>query len=807
MIKNYLLIAFRNLIKHKGYAFINLFGLAIGIALSVIIMLYIQDELSYDTYHKKADRIYRVVQIIEPAEESSSLPFPARGMLINEFPAMIEETAGLFNFQSNTLAFTYKDKEDGKIVQFNEPNVFLADSNIFNVFDIPFIQGDPNTALSTPNSVVLTKDAAQKYFQDENPIGKTLYFEFNQTLTVTGVIENCPSNSHFTYDILVSMTTLRNIWGNLQETNWYWNPVWSYVVLKEGVSKEQVESKLDDFVNKYFHDAIKKLTTLYLQPLTDIHLHSNIDYEIEANSDISLIYIFGGISFFVIIIASINFINLSTARSMNRAREVGVRKVMGAFRKQLIGQFISESLLLTVIAILLAAPLITLLLPFLNGIAGKDLVFNPLTNMTLNLLMVALIIIIGILAGMYPAFYLSSFQPVRVLKGSISKGEKGLLFRKILVISQFAISIFLIIITLIAYEQIGFMRNAHLGFNKEEIIVIPADRSSIAVRYDEFRDRLLQHSGVKEVSASDFVPGTSSNTSSYIIEGYPEDTMVNTMFVRINFPETLEIPIVAGRSFSKIFPRDDSLSVLVNESFIKQYDMKSPEEAIGKKVYGSGLLGSQSRIVGVMKDFHYAPLRQPINPVVVRIAENPGQKIFMTKNILIRISTDKLQDVLAFIETQFSDMAKDRPFEFKFLDEELDKQYKSEKTLGQVSASFSVIAIIIACLGLVGLSSFSTQQRTKEIGIRKALGASVSGIITLLSKEFLTLVLLANLLAAPLAYYAVNSWLDNFANKITLSPAPFIIAALITFVIAFLSMGYQTLKAALVNPVKSLKYE
>lgn len=807
MFKNYLLTAIRNIYKQKAYSLINLLGLTIGITSAIIIVLYIQYELSYDTFHPDADRIYRVVEVIDPSEESSSLPHPARHMIENEFPHFIEATAGLFDFQLQTHTLQYKDEATGKQFLYNEPQLFFADSNIFDVFSIGVITGDPEKSLYAPNSIAITESAVERYFGDQNPIGKEMILMGGVPVTITAVLEDCPQNSHFHYEFLVSMSTLRTAFGFGNNQNWYWNPVWSYIKLKEGVSPEQLEEQFPAFVKKYFHPSIIDKTSLYLQSLTDIHLHSHIDFEIEANSDISLIYIFGVIALFIIVIASINFINLATARSMNRAREVGVRKVMGAYKLHLILQFLSESVILTIVALLLAAPLLSLVTPLLNNFAGIDLTFNPFDNVILIVSMLAVIVFVGILAGLYPAVYLSSFQPVKVLKGSVNKGETGAAFRKALVVFQFAISIILIIGTLLAFEQLDFMRNTYLGFNKDHVVAIYSANNPIVRQYDEFKDRLMQNSNIQSVSGADFIPGSATQTSSYLFEDQPEEILLPSYFVRKDFEKTLQLEFLAGRPFSDEFPTDDSLAVVVNETFIKEYNYGTPEEALGKIVNRTAPFAYQQRIVGVVKDFHFVPLRQPINPLIIGIPPFPGMKIFFTNFIFARISPDNMRETIAFIEDVHKEMVPDRPFDYRFVDAELDKQYKSEDTLGKVAGIFSGMAIFVACLGVIGLTSFTTQQRTKEIGIRKTLGASGVNIVGLLSKEFMLLIVVANAVAWPIAYYLVNNWLEGFAKRIDVGLVAFIIAAFAAFGIAFMSMLYQTLKAAMMNPVNSIKHE
>ncbi len=496
MLKNYLKIAFRNLLKHKAHSAINVIGLAIGMACCMLILFYVQDELSYDRYHKNAEHIYRVVEIVKSdnvGEESASNPFPLGPTLVQDFPEMVEHSVRFFNLQAPTLSLEYEDQ------RFNEQRFFFVDEAVFKMFSYTFLQGNVETALTEPNSLVLTEATAQKYFGNDNPLGKFLRFENQHDLKVTGVLENVPSNSHFQFDFLASFSSLEAIYPDRTMEGWYWNPCWTYIQLKESVQPASLEAQFPAFVKKYFHPAIIDKTKLYLQPLTDIHLHSHLDFEITPNSDISYVYIFSLVAIFVLLIACINFMNLATARSANRAREVGMRKMFGAHRGQLIKQFLGESLLLSVSAMLLALVLIEISLPAFNSISGKSISLGHfLKGWVLgSLLLVTLLVGIG--AGIYPAFFLSGFQPVKVLKGSSHLGRKGgTRFRSILVISQFVISIALIVGTIVAHQQLNYLRNERLGFNKEEIVMIPIFRTSMAQQYEAFTERILQHPNIFE---------------------------------------------------------------------------------------------------------------------------------------------------------------------------------------------------------------------------------------------------------------------------------------------------------------------
>ncbi|MBU2492862.1 MAG: ABC transporter permease [Bacteroidetes bacterium] len=809
MLKNYFFIALRNIFKYKIYSLINIVGLAVGITCTILILLYVTDEISFDKFHSKADRIYRVIEYIDPAERSSSLPFPTSEAMLTDFPNYIENSVRFFNFQTSTLTIEYAP-ENGQRLLFNEPHIFFADSTFFKVFDFKLLQGNPNEVLNKPDLVLVTKSTAQKYFGNDDPVGKRIRFEGQTELTVAGVLEDTPSNSHFKFDFIISFATLDQFGftGNNGGFNWYWNPCWTYITLKEGVNPKTLQDQFPDFVQKYFHPAIKDLTRLELQPLTDIHLYSNLDYEIAANSDVTLVYIFGIIAVFILAIAGINFINLSTARSMKRAREVGVRKVMGALPQQLIGQFLAESVLFSLIAILLAIPFVYLFLPGLNALAAKQISFTFITSGVFWAALFSIVVLVGLVGGIYPALFLSSFQPVKVLAGKVGKLGSGAMLRKLLVVAQFAISGILIIGTIITYNQLNHLRSANLGFDKDQVLLLPIQRTPIGgQQYYQFVDRMKNSENIIQVSAGNMVMGTETQTASYIIEGKDKEIMMSTYFVEPDFGKTLGMEFIAGRDFSTEFASDTASGiggVIINESFLKLAGWNT-DNALGKRV--TGTLEGEMRVIGVVKDFHYTSLRQPVAPFLFVINPNSQARQFFRSFAYIRIKGNNYKNAIANIESIFKDYVPNRPFEYSFLDEKINSQYKGEDSLGKIATVFSLMAIFVACLGLFGLSSFTAEQRTKEIGIRKVVGASVGTIVMLLSKQFLILVAVANLIAWPSAFYLMNLWLSNFQTRTSIDLLPFITAAVFTFVIAFATMSFQAIKAAQANPVKSLKYE
>jgi putative ABC transport system permease protein len=764
----------------------------------MLIFLFINDELSYDKFHSKADRIYRLIEIINnegQGEESSSAPLPVAKALYTAYPHYIESIVRLFNFQQPALSLQIGDKK------FNEKKLFFVDSTLFEIFDFKLAKGDSKTALDNPNSILLTQQTAERLFGNEDPIGKTLIFEGNFNIIVTGVFDELPSQSHFTFDCLLSYSTINTFAGPQFGTNWVWNPAWTYILLKEGVEPEDLEKEFPDFVKKNYPPIVKSQVVHYLQPLTSIHLHSDLDYEIQKNNKIATVYIFGIVGVLILFIACINFMNLATARSAKRAREVGMRKVLGAERTQLIKQFIGESILISLIAVLISIFIIELLLPLFNNFSEKSLTFGFVSNPVLLLVLVAVGLIVGVFAGTYPAFFLSSAAPIKTLKGKYEPGSRSAFLRKVLVVAQFSISSILIIGTIIIYQQLKYMQNADLGFDKEHVVVIPT-RPSMLQQVETLKNEFLRNGNVKKVTVMDEIIGQHHNTHSFHYEGLESDKQVffPGLIVDEDFLETFDLEIVAGRNFSKEYPRDDSLGVLINEAMVRSLGWKSPEQALGKEFKS---FAGNERVIGVVKNFNYVSLQEPIGPYFFDMNLFP----FFKRFIAVKLKGQDIENTIRHLENSWTQIAPAFPFEFSFLDENLDKLYKSQANLSKLIGYFSILAIFIACLGMFALSSFTAEQKTKEIGIRKVLGASTPGIVTLLSKEFLKLVLFANLFAWPVAYFIMNKWLDDFAFRINVQLWSFIAAAFVSILIALMTISYQSVKAAIANPIKSLRYE
>ena len=800
MLKNYLKIAFRNLRKHKGYSFINVTGLAVGIACCLLILLFVQDELSYDRFHKNADKIYRVTEEVNWSggyENVASIPYSVATALANDFP-QIENTCRLYR-QNRSVSLRYGDK------QFTEEKFFFADPAIFEVFSFTLSEGNPQTALQGATGVVISEAIAQKYFGDENPIGKILEYQNNQTLTVTGVLNPIPENSHLKFDFLAPFEF--NAGVRQFEQNWYWTAFWTYLVLPDAQTAENLENQLPNFVEKYFPESIREGTMLSLQKLTDIHLYSQLNNEVEANGNIIYIYVFSAIALLVLLIACINFMNLATARSAKRAKEVGLRKVLGAYRSNLIKQFLGEAMLMSVFAVVLGLGIVELCLPVFNGLVDKSLATNYLDNWPILGGIFAIAIFVGIIAGSYPAFFLSGFRPVNVLKGkpaSTGATSRSSL-RKILVVAQFIVSIVLLIGVGIIAEQLEFFRNKELGFDKDQVVYIRS-RPDVNLQFDAFEDEMLKAPGALQVTrAIGSFPGEPTWTYRVVPEGTPREKpkAMPIIYVDFDFAEVLGLEILQGRDFSEDFPGDRMRAFVINETAAKELGWEG--DAVGRKMEyfgaGSDEIEKSGEVIGVVKDFHFESLHQKVQPLLMTVTWR------RMGHVAARISPENIPATLAAFEKTWHQFAPQWPFEFAFLDKNLENFYRKEAKLNQMIQYFTFLAIFIACLGLFGLASFTAEQRTKEIGVRKVLGASLGNVIVLLTKQFIWLVLIANLIAWPLAYWVMNNWLQNFAYRVDIGWQTFALAGVAALLITILTVSYQAIKAALTNPVEALRYE
>jgi putative ABC transport system permease protein len=799
---NYMKIAFRNLVKYKLYTVINIAGLAIGMASFLLIGLYIVDETSFDRYHENAEDIYRLVNVYDfegVGEVSASSPFPVAWTLKNDYPGIIKNITRVFDRQQSRTLIEHGEHT------FNERRFFFADSTFFEIFNYKFLAGNPLTAIDEINSVVITESTAQKYFGNDNPMGKTFRFEKALDLKVTGVIKDVPSNSHFKFDFMASLSTVKQIYGGQLPNTWVWNPCWTYLLLEKGTA-EKLESSLDVFVQKYFYDAEKENISLYLQPLVDIHLKSKLDYEIEPNSNISYIRILAAIALFLLIIAIINYLNLATATSAERANEIGMKKVFGVNRSQLVYQFLFESVLLAFFALLVALVIIELALPSLNAFSIKNLTLSTLLVPKYAMATASIVIITGLFAGIYPAVFLSSFNPITILKGKLAEGTRSGLARKILVIIQFTISIVLIIITLSIFNQVSYLKNANTGFKKDNIVFLPVSNTNIAKSFESFKQELLLNPGIESVTTVDDILGAAHTTHEFRPEDLEDEKwhFYPALVVGYDFLETFGIELVAGRGYNRKNKTDPEKGILINEAMVKHQGWESNEAALGKKFRS---LKGKEKVIGVFKNFNATSLHEPAGPFVLNMKEESWEIMWFLKYVAIRINPENKQQILEFIEDEWNRLEEGRPFEYTFLDEELAQLYHDEEVLGKLSLILTAIIIFIAVLGLWGLATFMTEQRTKEIGIRKVYGADELSIIKLLSVEFAKLVAVAIIIAWPLSFWLIDEWLDYFAYQVNISFMNFLVGGIAAFIIAMMITVSRAFIASRRDPVHTLKYE
>ncbi len=805
MIRNYLKIAFRNLMKHKFISGINLFGLTIGITCCLLILAYILHELSYDKYHQNAKNIYRLERTFRnpdtgiPTLELGTVAPPVAPLLLNDF----KEIKNITRFLSaGTSSLRYEEK------RFNEENVYFADENLFKVFDISVKKGNPAKALNDPYSVMLTEDVAKKYFGNDDPINKVIRMDNQFDFKVTGIYKNFPSNSHIHPNIMVSFNTLKDtsIYGEEGlRTNWGNNSFFTYLHLPDNYDAKGLEAQFPAFLERHVgEENVSKWSSLHLKKLTDIHLNSHTDLEAEENGDIKRVYIFSAIALFILLIACINYMNLSTARSILRAREIGVRKTIGASRSELIRQFLSESILISWIATLMAFGLTALTLPWLNKMSGQSLTPDILLQWRVIVPLLLVPFVVGIISGIYPAMFLSSFQPVKVLKGIMKVDGGKVSLRKTLVVAQFSISIILIVSTVIVFEQLRYMQNKSLGFNKDHVITLPYN-SALIERYDAFRTELTANALVKEAGRSSRIPtarlldamGSRINRGDSLA---PTNADIKMVRIDAGFAPTYGVKMVAGRNLSRDRGLGDTSSYILNEAAVKILGLQSNEDAIGKGFqYG----GRKGEIVGVASDFHFESLHQRILPMVffMPVSQNSYG------SISIKVAGNNIKAALAHVEQTWKKFLPEIPYDYTFMDENFDQLYEAESRQGSIFTVFACIAIFIACLGLFGLSAFAITQRIKEIGIRKVLGASVGNIVGLLSKDFLKLVGVAALIAFPLSWWAMHKWLQDFAYRIDIPWWVFLVAGIVAAIVAFVTISLQAVKAATANPVKNLRTE
>jgi putative ABC transport system permease protein len=787
MFKNYFKIAFRNIRKYKGYSFINIASLAIGIACCMLIIFYVGFELSYDNYHKGADRIYRIgLDRNLPWEKNTCamVGYPLAAHLKKNLPQV--EYAGRIQ-RRNVLI-----KKEDKV--FYENDFFYVDKDIFNIFTIPFIKGNAEQALINPETIVISQSMANKYFGEEDPLGRMLTVDAND-FQITGIVKDPPSNTHFKYSFITSLND-----SSLPErirNSWTASMIYTYLKLAPNTDTRDFARMM----NKALESHIDSETlSFFLQPVKDIHLHSHLLAELEPPGNPFYLYIFSTIAVLILMIASINFINLSTARSANRAKEIGIRKVVGAFRNQLINQFIGESVFTTILSVVAAFVIVDLSLPFFNRLVDIQFTVSDFFKLEFFISLICIILFSGIIAGSYPAVFLSAFKPALVLKGKLRLGTKRSALRKIMVIGQFTVSIILVISTITSYRQLRFMKNEKLGFSKEQKLIIPVQRGAdISKNYGIVKSEFLKHSWITGAAVSGGIPGRIRTSETYRLFNEAEDKgqQMKTLFIDKDFIPEYGIEIAVGRS---IFKETDSLretEFLINETAVRALGLHSPQDAVGKRLVG----WEGGKIVGVVKDFHFEGLQQEIEPLVITNFS------WMFSFITLTVSPEEISRTLSFVRNKWKELFPGIPYEYYFLDEDFNRLYRSEERTGTLIGVFTLIGVLVACFGLFGLASFMVEQRTKEIAIRKVHGARVSDTVSLLIKDFIKWILISNIIAWPVAYFVVNRWLQNFFYRLNLGVGIFIFTGLIVLAIALLTISYQVIKTTTTNPVDYLRYE
>jgi putative ABC transport system permease protein len=801
MLRNYLKTALRNLWKRKSFSFINIVGLAIGMAVSFLILLYVLNEVTYDRFHANYANIYRIATKLDAQGrhfEVGSVPAPLGPALVDQFPEVVR-AARLR--ESGTRIVAYEEK------LYEEDKIFHADPDIFDVFTISIVRGNPESWLQAPFNMVVTEEMAEKYFGDADPIGKTVKVNNRYTYTVTGVVKKMPENSHFKFNMIGSLSTLEQLQRDLNL--WMGFNYATYILLEGDPSLEEITQKYNSLLMANIPDQFKQLgaeVEIFLQPMRSIHLHSHLEGEMEPPGNPAFIRILTTIALFILLIACINFMNLSTAQSSRRAREVGMRKVLGAHRGKLIGQFLGESMLLSFISLAIAIILIYVLLPVFNQLVSKDLVFNPAQNGVILLGLVGITVLAGLLAGAYPAFFLSAFIPLEVLKARFKAGKGHRFFRNGLVSLQYVISITLIISTFVIFYQLHHVKNRDLGFDKEQVAVISL-RGQVSQKHDVFKNEILRLPGVVSAACSSTVPSRGRSETMFSFEGIDQKKQVfPIMEIDTDFLGTMGMELTAGRNFSPDYPSDNKAMIL-NETLVKHLGWDDP---LGKTVSmmdlaeaGSpekGFIEIPYTVIGVVRDFHFESLHEKIRGHLMKMSGEVSR-------ISVKLRPGTIAGTLQSIENIWRQLEPAHPFPYVFLDDSFDRLYRSEQRMGQIFISFTLMAIFISCLGLFGLASFTADQRTKEIGIRKVLGASVSNVVVLLSRDFTKWVILANVLAWPVAYLVMNKWLQNFAYRISLAIWMFILSGVIALIIALFTVSTKALKAAVANPADSLRYE
>jgi ABC-type antimicrobial peptide transport system permease subunit len=784
MFKNYLKIALRNLINQKAYSFINITGLAVGMACFILILLWVQDELSYDRFHENTENLYRVVDH-EKYSNGEELYFTSNPAVLG--PILKEEYPEILEFarfiRGRNIITHYGEK------RINDDGFAFADPSFFSLFTFPLVEGDKENVLSGPYSLVISEETARKYFGEKNPIGKTIRIDNRLDFKISAVAKNVPANSHLQFKFLAPFTTIKEFGGELEGWNSF--AYATYILLDKNGDYREVSRKIEDVVRQ--RDE-KSIVSLSLQSIKDVHLYSSHIWGLGGDGDIKYVYIFSIIAVFILLTACINFMNLATARSARRAKEVGLRKVVGAAREEIIFQFLGESILIAFIALSFSIALVDLMLPYFNSLSGKQLDLTVGGNFNIIIMMLGTVIATGIIAGSYPALFLSGFQPVTALKGALNLGVKGSAFRKILVSFQFVLTIVLIIGTLVFNRQLHFIRNQKLGFNEEFVLSITL-KGDLTQKTGFLKNELMRNGDIVNVSAVSDLP-TRIRVSMIVDEWEGRDAdeqyLSHLFYADQDFPNTMQMEMVQGRFFSEDIASDTANGVVINEAALGVMGMDSP---VGKNIF------EKREIIGVIKDFHFSSLHHKISPLVIAYSDRDF------RFLMVKLKPGDISRAVNSLESTWNSVAPEFPLEFQFLDEHIDMLYRADRRIEKIVNTFTVLALFIACLGLFGLVSFVASQRTKEIGIRKVLGATIPGIFVLLSKEFIKWVLMANIIAWPIAYYFMNKWLGEFAYRIDLSIWLFVFSGGLALVIALATVSYQAIKAAIANPVEALRYE
>lgn len=806
MLGHYLKIAARHLVKHKGHSLINVLGLALGMACCLLILSFLRHELSYDRVYPGAERIYRVTMDFEipgqgPDFWSTSPPMVAPA-LTEQMPEVAEAVRMLPYFEGGLpgrVAVSYRNER-----QFYDW-FYWVDPSFFRIFTLSMVAGDPDTALAEPNTVVLTESTARKYFGGESPLGKVLRIDSgysDEDYRVTGVVRDPPEQTHFRYDVLASVSSLEHVKDQrVALDQWWLADAYTYVKLAEGADPAELEKKLPAFVEKNFVKISwldpHPIARLHLQPITRIHLHSKLDYEMKVNGDISYIYLFVAIAVLTLLIACVNFMNLATARFAGRAREVGVRKVVGAHRSQLVGQFLGESILLCALAMVLAVVLVRLTLPVFNAFSGLEIAFE--LDAVAWLALAGLTLLVGLLAGSYPALFLSGFRPVQVLKSSLMGGVGSGTFRKVLIVFQFAVSVALLIGTGIIYDQLRYMRARELGFDIENVVVLPLRDVRLRDSYLSLKDEIGGIPKVAHTTFSSLIVGRELPQMGMVVDGVEGLEDFGTLIVDHDFADTFGLHLVAGRDLAQGEDKDKEAAFLVNEATVRYWGLPSPQAVLGRDVMWAGW--KKGKVVGVVRDFHHRPMQFAVEPMILHIRPIAFHYMY------IRIVPEGRGETLRALEAAWRRILPSKPFEYFFLDDEYERYYRTEERLAGLVGFFALVAVFVACLGLLGLASFTAEKRTREIGIRKVLGSSVREVVVLLSTEFTLLVVVANLIAWPVAWYLMRDWLQGFPYRTDIHLSRFVLGGLAALVIAWLTVSYQALKAALVDPAEALRYE